>query len=280
MLLILSAPPEPLLQYPCARAQQSERKPEPLQPLHTEPINNMQTECIAQGEVRKSPLFWRFSGGGWFSQELLFFWNSTRKSLNWTKSPILRKTACKSACLCEAPSLHTVESVFLGALFAGRVGNNLDTEIQALKIGLQIWVPEAQDLSATIYPWSALTRVHQNRASPFAGNFSLQARVLPGILQWESILPVLSAERKSLFASDFWPHPTDLWGHQTFGHSTGSNLERKPRTNRAQIEQRDRFEQKSSGYRAEIERPNLTNFPALKIRSNIERRKLNQKDHG
>ena len=42
----------------------------------------MQTRCIVKGEAQKSPLFWRFSGGLWFSQDRLFFRNSTRKPLN------------------------------------------------------------------------------------------------------------------------------------------------------------------------------------------------------
>ena len=63
---------------------------------------------IVKGEAQKSPLFWRFSGGFWFSQERLFSRNSTRKPLNLIKSPILTNTPCKSPFLYNAPSVHTV----------------------------------------------------------------------------------------------------------------------------------------------------------------------------
>ena len=72
-------------------------------------INSAQTRCIVKGEAQKSPLFWRFSGGGWFSQERLFSRNSTRKPLNLIKSLIFTNTPCKSTCLYNAPSMHTVE---------------------------------------------------------------------------------------------------------------------------------------------------------------------------
>ena len=35
-------------------------------------IDSVQTRCIVKGEAQKSPLFWRFSGGFWFSQDRLF----------------------------------------------------------------------------------------------------------------------------------------------------------------------------------------------------------------
>ena len=44
--------------------------------------------------------------------------------------------------------------------------------------------------------------VHQNRAAPFASDFSTQTQVWQGISQWESILSVLIAEN-SPSASDF-----------------------------------------------------------------------------
>ena len=45
-------------------------------------FNSVQTRCIVKGEAQKSPLFWRFSGGFWFSQDRLLSRNSTRKPLN------------------------------------------------------------------------------------------------------------------------------------------------------------------------------------------------------
>ena len=74
-------------------------------------INNVQTRCIVKGEAQKSPFFWRFFGGFWFSQERLFSRNSTRKPLNLKKSPIFTNTPCKSTCLYNAPSMHTVEMI-------------------------------------------------------------------------------------------------------------------------------------------------------------------------
>ena len=59
-------------------------------------INSVQTRCIVKGEARKSPLFGRFSGGLWFSQDRLFSRNSTRKPLNLTKAPIFTNTPCTS----------------------------------------------------------------------------------------------------------------------------------------------------------------------------------------
>ena len=72
----------------------------------------MQTRCIVKGEAQKSPLFWRFSGGFCFSQDRLFSRNSTRKPLNLIKSPIFRNAPCKTACLYNAPSMHTADKLF------------------------------------------------------------------------------------------------------------------------------------------------------------------------
>ena len=71
--------------------------------------NNVQTRCIGKCEAQKSPLFWQFSGGLWFSQERLFSRHSTRKPLSLIKSPIFRNAPCKFTCFCNAPSLHSVE---------------------------------------------------------------------------------------------------------------------------------------------------------------------------
>ena len=73
-------------------------------------INSVQTRCIVKGEAQKSPLFWRFSGGFRFSQDRLLSRNSTRKPLNLIKSVIFTNTPCKSTCLYNAPSMHTVDS--------------------------------------------------------------------------------------------------------------------------------------------------------------------------
>ena len=72
-------------------------------------IDSVQTRCIAKGEAQKSPLFWRFSGVFCFSQERLFPRNSTRKPLNLIKSPISTNAPCKTACLYNAPSMHSLE---------------------------------------------------------------------------------------------------------------------------------------------------------------------------
>ena len=75
----------------------------------TKLINSVQTSCIVKGEAQKSPLFWRFSGSFWFSQERLFSWNSTRKPFKFNKIPDFTNTPCKPTCLYNAPSMHTVE---------------------------------------------------------------------------------------------------------------------------------------------------------------------------
>ena len=50
-------------------------------------FNSVQTRCIVKGEAQKSPLFWRFSGGFWFSQDRLLSRNSTRKPFKFNKIP-------------------------------------------------------------------------------------------------------------------------------------------------------------------------------------------------
>ena len=74
-------------------------------------INSVQTRCIVKGEAQKSPLFWRFSAGFWFSQDRLFSRNSTRNPLNLIKSPIFTNAPCKTPCLYNAPSMHTVDLI-------------------------------------------------------------------------------------------------------------------------------------------------------------------------
>ena len=90
-------------------------------------INSVQTRCIAKGEAQKSPLFWRFSGSFWFSQERLSSWNSPKNPLNLIKSPICTNTPCKPTCLYNAPSMHTVEfiSKSAGKFLASLRGANI-----------------------------------------------------------------------------------------------------------------------------------------------------------
>ena len=76
-------------------------------------VNSVQTRCIVKGEAQKSPLFRRFSGGFWLSQDRLFSRNSTRKPLNLIKSLSFTNARCKSTCLYNAPSMHTVEYGFI-----------------------------------------------------------------------------------------------------------------------------------------------------------------------
>ena len=72
-------------------------------------FNSVQTRCIVKGEAQKSPIFWRFSGGFGLSQDRLFSRNSARKPLNLIKSPIFTNAPCKTACLYNAPSMHTLD---------------------------------------------------------------------------------------------------------------------------------------------------------------------------
>ena len=78
-------------------------------------FNSVQTRCIVKGEAQKSPLFWRFSGGFWFSQDRLFSRNSTRKPLNLYKIPdFYTNTPCKCTCLY---SLHLVCTLLICFFF-------------------------------------------------------------------------------------------------------------------------------------------------------------------
>ena len=90
-------------------------------------IDSVQSRCIVKGEAQKSPLFWRFSGGFCFSQDRLFSRNSTRKPLNLIKSPICTNAPCKTACLYNAPSMHTLEKIedklLVFSNFSGTPGN-------------------------------------------------------------------------------------------------------------------------------------------------------------
>ena len=63
--------------------------------------------CKRRGSEKSTflAIFWGF----WFSQDRLFSRNSTRHPLNLIKSPIFTNAPCKTACLYNAPSMHTVE---------------------------------------------------------------------------------------------------------------------------------------------------------------------------
>ena len=65
--------------------------------------------CKRRGSEKSTFLviFW----GLWFSQDRLFSRNSRRKPLNLIKFPIFTNTPCKSTCLCNAPSMHTVDKI-------------------------------------------------------------------------------------------------------------------------------------------------------------------------
>ena len=84
----------------------------PLPPVQNQDAQHMFLQHrgahAEKGEAQKSPLFWRFSGGPWFSQDRLFSRNSTRKPLHLIKSAIFTNTRGKSTCLYNAPSMHTV----------------------------------------------------------------------------------------------------------------------------------------------------------------------------
>ena len=69
----------------------------------------MQTRCIVKGEAQKSPLFWRFSGGFDFLRIACSLRIPQKKPLNLIKSPIFASAPCKTACLYNAPSMHTVD---------------------------------------------------------------------------------------------------------------------------------------------------------------------------
>ena len=129
-------------------------------------IGSIQTRCIVKGEAQKNPLFWRFSGGFWFSQERLFSRNSKRKPLNLITSPIFTNTPCKYACFYNAPSWHTVDFSFssFGPL---DLGGELNSE-PLLKVFLfltKTLVTHSAavcDSIAAIPPYSALWRRGQH----------------------------------------------------------------------------------------------------------------------
>ena len=98
--------------------------------------------CIVKGDAQKSPLFWRFSGGFWFSQDRLFSGNSTRKPLNLIRSPIFTNTPCKTACRYNAPSMRTLDQKLLGSRKWNWIG--MPRRFWAGILGVTfLWGPEA-----------------------------------------------------------------------------------------------------------------------------------------
>ena len=75
----------------------------------------MQTRCIVKARLRKVHFSGDFQGGFCFSQECLFSRNPTRKPLHLLESAIFTNAPCKTTCLYNAPSMHTVE-FFLGKI--------------------------------------------------------------------------------------------------------------------------------------------------------------------
>ena len=65
--------------------------------------------ALRKARPRKVRFSSDFLGGFDFSQERLFSRNSTRKPLNLLESPIFTHAPCKSTCLYNAPSIHTVK---------------------------------------------------------------------------------------------------------------------------------------------------------------------------
>ena len=65
-------------------------------------------DCKRRGSEKSTflAIFWGFLI---FSGESLFSRNSTRKPLNLIKSPIFTNAPCKTTCLYNAPSMHTVD---------------------------------------------------------------------------------------------------------------------------------------------------------------------------
>ena len=80
-------------------------------------FNSVQTRCIVKGEAQKSPLFWRFSGGFLIFSGSLVLYKFHKKTfkLNKKKSSIFTNAPCKTACLYNAPSTHTVNLNSAGA---------------------------------------------------------------------------------------------------------------------------------------------------------------------
>ena len=77
-------------------------------------VRTLPTGCILKGETQKNPLCW-FGEGGIFSGAPVFS-DSMQDSLSLKFSGITDsyKYSCRSICLCNAPSLQSVEIIQLG----------------------------------------------------------------------------------------------------------------------------------------------------------------------
>ena len=71
-------------------------------------FNSVQTRCIVKGEAQKSPLFWRFSESFDFLR-IACSLGIPKENLQIQKTLIFTNTPCKSTCLYNAPSMHTVD---------------------------------------------------------------------------------------------------------------------------------------------------------------------------
>ena len=70
-------------------------------------FNSVEIVCIVKGEAQKSPLLWRFSRGGWFSQGLEI---PIQDPLKLIQPPMFACTLYKSICLYNAAGLHVVDA--------------------------------------------------------------------------------------------------------------------------------------------------------------------------
>ena len=91
----------------------------------------MQTRCIVKARPRKVHFSGDFLGGFDFLRSACSLGIPQENPLNLIKSPIFTNAPCKTACLYNAPSMHTVEfrPLFLSALpnliFLRRLGSEI-----------------------------------------------------------------------------------------------------------------------------------------------------------
>ena len=144
----------------------------------------MQTRCIVKGEAQKNPLFWRFSGGCWFSQDRLFSRNSTRRPLNLIKSPIFTNTPCKSTYLslqCAEYALCWVGGVKRPKKYSRKLCRNAKPEKDPKSLGTAAARPF---LAATTFRTHDLTH---SRVQNFS-NFALVKEICDDIFKMISFL--------------------------------------------------------------------------------------------
>ena len=96
-------------------------------------VNSVQTRCSVKGETQKSPLFWRFSGVFDFLR-IACSLGIPQENLKFNiKSPIFTNTPCKSTCIYNAPSMHTVEkSLCVGEWFFDAFEHEFSFDLRAL----------------------------------------------------------------------------------------------------------------------------------------------------